>query len=192
MTQSISSGRFAGKRVLVTGAASGIGRATALLLAKEGACLTIADRNGDGLAETLAQMGAGHRSVVFDAADVTSCHALVAEAAAGGLDILCNIAGMLDWGATEDFCEDRFERLIQVNLLGTYALCRAAMPHLVASEGNIVNMASTAGLTGIPYSAAYCASKHAVVGLTKSLAAEFAAKGVRINAGWPGHVTTPM
>jgi len=185
-------GRFAGKSVLVTGAASGIGRATAQLLAREGARLMIADRDEEGLAQTLESMGIAHRSRAFDAADTASCQSLVAEAASEGLDLLCNIAGILDWGPSEAFEEARFERILRVNLVGVFATCRAALPHLVQSKGCIVNMASTAGLTGIAYSAAYAASKHAVIGLTKSLAAEFAGRGVRINAVCPGHVDTPM
>lgn len=184
--------RFPGQRALVTGAASGIGKATAILLAEEGAILTIADRDADGLARTLEEIGAGHQAVAFDAANSASCRELVASAANGGLDILCNIAGFLDWGATEDFDEGRFEHVLRINLFGVFALCRAALPHLVESRGCVVNMASTAGLTGIAYNTAYSASKHGVVGLTKSLAAEFAARGVRINAVCPGHVDTPM
>lgn len=189
---SSEAGRFSGKRALVTGAASGIGKATAILLAGEGAILTIADRDAEGLARTLEQIGAGHRAASFDAADNSSCRDLVVNAAADGLDMLCNIAGFLDWGASEDFNEERFERVLRINLFGVFALCRAALPHLVKSGGCVVNMASTAGLTGIAYNTAYSASKHGVVGLTKSLAAEFAARGVRINAVCPGHVDTPM
>ncbi len=187
-----NAGRFSGRRALVTGAASGIGKASAILLASEGAILTIADRDADGLARTLDEIGSGHQAAEFDAADSVSCQRLVASAANDGLDILCNIAGFLDWGASEDFAEDRFERVLRINLFGVFAMCRAALPHLVESRGCIVNMASTAGLTGIAYNVAYSASKHGVVGLTKSLAAEFAGRGVRINAVCPGHVDTPM
>ena len=187
-----SSTRFHGKAFIVTGAASGIGRATACLLAREGARLVIADRNEAGLSETQELIGQDHRQKVFDAGSTASCRELVRFAASEKLDGLCNIAGVLDWGRTEDFSEDRFEHLIRIDLVGVFATCRAALPHLLETSGTIVNMASTAGLTGIAYSAAYSAAKHGVVGLTKSLAAEFAARGVRINAVCPGHVDTPI
>ena len=188
----VSGARFSGKTILVTGAASGIGRATAELFAREGARLVIADRDEAGLLATHEHIGTQHRAMVFDAADSRSCDDLVQLAAADRLDAVCNIAGILDWGPSEEFSDERFERIMRVNLFGTFAICRAALPHLVASKGCIVNMASTAGLTGIAYSAAYSAAKHGVVGLTKSLAAEFAQRGVRINAVCPGHVDTPM
>ena len=185
--------RFAGKNVLVTGAASGIGRATAILFAREGARVTIGDINADGLAETAAIIGAAAAAaVVYDAEDHASCLALVDAAASEGLDIVCNVAGMLKWGPTEDFAVADFERLLRINTTSVFVICQAALPHLVASKGNIVNIGSTSGLRGMIYTAGYCASKHAVVGMTTALAAEYAARGVRVNAVCPGHVTTPM
>ena len=185
--------RFSGKRVVVTGAASGIGRATARLFAAEGAELTIADINEAGLAETAAMIGGAPLVVPYDAADWDSCRALIAAAAArGGIDVLANVAGMLNWGPTLDFDEARFEKIIRVNLTSVYCLCRAALPHLIETRGNIVNTASTAALQGIAYTVAYAASKHGVMGVTKSLAIEFASKGVRVNAVAPGFVDTPM
>lgn len=185
--------RFEGKRVLVTGAASGIGRATAVLMANEGAKLFIADVNKDGLSET-AELAAGSPTIiVYDASNTESCKELIAEVTQdGGLDILCNIAGVLDWGPTLDFDDERFDRIMRINLSGTFALNRAVLPHLIESKGNIVNMASAAALQGVAYTAAYAASKHGVAGITKSLAVEFADRGVRVNAVCPGHVNTPM
>ena len=183
---------FANKYVVVTGAASGLGRASALHFAAAGAHVMIADVNYEGLEETASMAQRDVTMNHYDATDLASCQALIETAAQSGIDVLCNIAGFLDWGPTLDFDEARFQRVIAVNLTSVYILCRAALPHLITSGGNIVNMASTAGVQGTPYSIAYAASKHGVVGLTKSLAVEFAARGVRINAVCPGHVDTPM
>lgn len=181
-----------GKKALITGAASGIGRATAIRFAAEGAQVTIGDRNLAGLEETAALMASTPVIQTYDATDFASCRALVDVAASDGLDVLCNIAGVLKWGPAQSFALDDFELVLKINTTSVFAMCQAALPHLVASKGNIVNTASAAGLTGIAYNAAYSASKHAVVGLTKSLAVEVAAKGVRVNAICPGHVETPM
>ncbi|MBK8374770.1 MAG: SDR family oxidoreductase [Sphingomonadales bacterium] len=184
--------RFAGKKALVTGAASGIGRATAIRLASEGASVTIGDVNAAGLAETAALMATPPVVVPFDATDFASCRALVDSAAQDGLDVLCNISGILKWGPSMEFAIEDFERILKVNTTSVFALCQAALPHLIKSKGNIVNTASTAALQGIAYTVAYAASKHGVAAITKSLAIEFAHHGVRINAICPGHVNTPM
>lgn len=184
--------QLAGKKALVTGAASGIGRATAIRFAAEGAQVTIADVNAAGLAETAALMALPPRIQTFDAADHDSCRALVAAAAENGLDVLCNISGILDWGSTASFPVEKFERILAINTTSVFVLCQAALPHLIESKGCIVNTASTAGVQGIAYNVAYSASKHAVVGITKSLAVEVASHGVRVNAICPGAVATPM
>jgi len=181
-----------GKRVLITGAASGIGRATAIRFAAEGARVTIGDRNAAGLHETAAMMASPPVIQPFDATEVASCRRLVEVAAADGLDVVCNIAGILKWGRSEDFPVDDFSLVMQVNASSVFAIVQAALPHLIKSRGNVVNTASAAGLAGIAYTVAYAASKHAVVGMTKSLAIEYAAAGVRFNAIAPGQVNTPM
>lgn len=184
--------QFQGKNVLITGAASGIGRATAIKFAAEGANVTIGDVNEAGLNETAGMMTSAPRIHPFDAADFASCRALVEAAAVNGLDVLCNVSGILKWGPTAEFAVEDFERILKVNTTSVFVLCQAAMPHLIKSKGNIVNTASTAALQGIAYTVAYAASKHAVAAITKSLAIEYGAQGVRINAICPGHVNTPM
>lgn len=193
-----ASRRFDGKRILVTGAASGIGKATAERLAAEGATLVLADLNAEGVrahAESLArQQGVKAYPVAFNAADAASCRQLVDTAVdhLGGLHVVANIAGIMDWGPLDSFGEERWERMLRINLSSVFHICQRAMPHLVRSGGNIVNMASAAALVGIAYTTAYCAAKAGVVALTKSLAVEFAAQNVRVNAICPGGVRTPM
>jgi len=188
--------RFKDKVVIVTGAASGIGKATAKLMAEEGAALILGDINQAGVEAVAASLQASVPpvAVAFDAGDPESCRMLVARAveAAGRIDMLCNIAGVLDWDPLERFGDARWDRVIRINLGSVFFLSQAAMPYLVETKGNIVNIASAAALVGIAYNAAYCASKAGVVALTKSMAIEFAGKGVRVNAICPTGVKTPM
>ena len=181
-----------GKKALITGAASGIGRATAIKFAEEGAEITIGDRNVEGLEQTAAMMATQPVIQPFDAMDHDSCRMLVDVAARGGLDVMCNISGILKWGPSDTFAIDDFEQVMAVNTTSVFVLCQAALPHMVKSKGNIVNTASTAALQGIAYTIAYSASKHAVAAITKGLAIEYGSRGVRINAICPGHVETPM
>jgi NAD(P)-dependent dehydrogenase (short-subunit alcohol dehydrogenase family) len=194
----MSSKRFAGKKILVTGGASGIGRATAEQLGAEGAMLVLADFDFDGaqrVASAIADKnGVSATAIAFDAADPNSCRDMVDAAAAtlGGIDVLCNIAGIMDWGGFCDFSESAWERMLRIDLSSVFFISQRAMPHLISSKGNIVSISSAAALTGLPYVAAYAAAKAGVIALTKSMAVEFAAQGVRVNAIAPGGVKTPM
>jgi meso-butanediol dehydrogenase/(S,S)-butanediol dehydrogenase/diacetyl reductase len=190
--------RFAGKAALVTGAASGIGRACAERLGREGAALVLADINLPGAEAVAAAIAETHggfaRAVQFDAAQPGSCRSMVDEAAEmlGRLDILFNIAGIFDWNHTTDFADDTWDRIIGIDLNSLFHISKRALPHLVKTKGNIVNASSTAGLKGQAYCAAYCAAKHGVVGLTKALAIEYAERGIRVNAVCPGGIKTAL
>jgi len=189
-------GRFDDKVALITGAGSGIGRATAIRLAAEGASTFLADINSAALEETLTLLADPEKSRIqqVDVASSEQCRELVSECVTvfGKLDVLCNIAGIASSQNLADISEDDWLRLMGINLNGVFFLCQAAMPHLVESRGNIINMSSSAGRTGQAYNASYCASKAAVLMLSKSMAVEFAGRGVRVNAVCPGAVVTPL
>ncbi|MEH6570095.1 MAG: SDR family oxidoreductase [Halioglobus sp.] len=188
--------RFTGKVALITGAASGIGRATALRLGLEGAMLFLADINEAGLTETVGLLTPGCKVHIacVDVTDSKACNALVDSCIEqlGQLDILCNIAGIALCKNLADITDSDWQRAVGINLNGVFFLSRAAMPHLVESKGNIVNMSSSAGLVGQAYNSAYCATKAGVLMFSKSLAIEFAKKGVRVNAICPGMVNTAL
>jgi NAD(P)-dependent dehydrogenase (short-subunit alcohol dehydrogenase family) len=157
-----------GKFALVTGAASGLGRGTALALARAGADICIVDVNPTGLDETV---------------DAAIAHF-------GHLDALCNVAGLIMFTNTPEMKIADWNKTIAVNLSAPFHLCQAAIPHLLAREGAIVNVSSTAAYIGEAYAAAYCASKAGLLQLTKALAMEYQKKPIRINAIAPGGMMT--
>jgi meso-butanediol dehydrogenase / (S,S)-butanediol dehydrogenase / diacetyl reductase len=189
--------RFQDKVVLVTGGASGIGRACALRLAAEGASVFAADVQAaalDATAKDARELGAACETALLDVTDEDAVREAVAACVArfGRLDVLCNVAGILRFDHTHELPLADWSRVLAVNLTGTFLLCREAIPHLLATRGNIVNMASTAGMTGHPWSAAYAASKGGVLAFTRSIAVEYAGQGVRANAICPGSIETPI
>jgi len=188
---------FTGKAILVTGAASGLGRAAALAFADAGAMLCLVDMNKVGLGATLREVERRGGRAVTVTADI-SVPAICADAVAaaveafGRLDALCNIAGIVDFSHLADMTPDKWNRILAVNLTGPFFLIQAAMPHLLESRGAVVNVASAAAFRGQPYMAAYNASKAALVSVTRSLATEFVKQPVRINAIAPGSMITGM
>ena len=184
-----------GKVALVTGAASGLGRATALRFADAGARLLLVDVNEAGLAETvglIAGRGASVATQTADLSDAAACKAVVNAALErfGRLDALCNVAGLIYLANTPDMPLDQYRRTIDVNLSAPFLLSQAAIPHLLETNGAIVNVASSASYIGEAYAAAYCASKWGIVGMTKAMAMEFQKKPIRINAVAPGGMVT--
>ena len=189
--------RFSGKVVVITGAASGIGRASAERIASEGGKLFLVDVQEQGLEETrrrCAELGAEVATRLCDISDPAAARSAIDAAVArfGRIDSLCNIAGILHFDHTHELALETWRRILAVNLDGTFFMCQAALPHLVASRGNVVNMSSTAALAGHPWTAAYSASKGGILARTDTLAIEYCAKGLRANAVCPGSVTTPI
>ncbi len=189
--------RFDDKVVVITGAGSGIGRATAQRLASEGAALVLTDVNAEGLAETgpsCAEHGHAVTTVVSDVSDESSVAEVISTTIAehGRIDVLCNVAGILQFKDFRLTTLEDWNRIISVNLTGTFLMCRDAMPHLLESHGNIVNITSTAALAGHPWTSSYSASKGGVLALSLTLAVEFGKLGVRCNAVAPGSIETPI
>jgi NAD(P)-dependent dehydrogenase (short-subunit alcohol dehydrogenase family) len=185
--------RLDGRRVAVTGAASGIGQAGVLRLLAEGASVWGVDVAEAGLKETVAQAGANSERLHTTALDVSD-EAAVAQgveaalARLGGLDGLVNAAGILRSGHTHDFPLETWNRILAVNLTGTFLMTRAVLPALLESRGAIVNFSSTSANHGHPYMAAYSASKGGIEAFTHSLAVEYGKQGLRVTALQPGSI----
>jgi NAD(P)-dependent dehydrogenase (short-subunit alcohol dehydrogenase family) len=189
--------RFSGRNVLVTGGASGIGRCTALRLAAEGASVVAVDVNAGALAQVAAEADGLPGSVVARPGDVSTeegVRDLVTGAVAtlGSLDVVVNVAGILSFSHSHEVTLEEWNRLLAVNLTGTFLVCRESLPHLLASKGNIVNLASTASHAGQPWALAYSASKGGVLAMTRELAIEYAEQGLRCNSVSPGAIDTPI
>jgi NAD(P)-dependent dehydrogenase (short-subunit alcohol dehydrogenase family) len=191
-------GALDGKAALVTGAGSGLGRASVIAMARAGATVTVADLNEEGGKETVALVLEEGADVDFVRADVTQpddVAAMVDKAVArwGRLDCAVNNAGTTGASApTADYTLDDWTRTLELNLTSVFLCLKREIPAMLERGGAIVNMASGAGLVGFPGLPAYVASKHGVVGLTRAAAMEYAGQGVRINAICPGSTRTPM
>lgn len=189
--------RFDDKTVMITGAASGIGRATALRLASEGGKIFAVDVQEAALQESVELIQAAGGQAVARLCDVTSetdvagCMQSCIDDF-GSLDVLCNIAGILRFDHFHELDYAAWKQVIDVNLNGVFLMCRAAIPYLLERKGNIVNAASTAAMAGLPWGSVYSASKGAVLALTRTLAIEYAKQGLRANCVSPGDITTPM
>ncbi len=186
-SQTAGGGRpLAGRRALVTGAASGIGAACARALAGAGALVTVADLDGPGAAALAAEIGGEPWTV--DLTDVTALEGLRLDA-----DILVNNAGIQHVAPVEDFPPEMFRRILRLMVEAPFLLARAALPHMYGQEyGRIINISSVHGLRASPYKSAYVTAKHGLEGLSKVLALEGAARGVTSNCISPGYVRTPL
>jgi dihydroanticapsin dehydrogenase len=191
-------GRVEGRVAIVTGAASGIGEASAARLAEEGAIVICADINGteaESTAELIRESGWSAKSATIDISDDRQCDELVTQTVAefGSVDVLVNNAGVNLPGVFHEITNETIDRTLNVNVKGAMYLTRAVIPHMLAKgNGSIVNMSSVNGLVSEPFLTAYSASKGAIVMFTKGIALDYAKAGIRCNAICPGWVDTPI
>lgn len=189
--------RLADKVVLVSGAGSGIGKASALRIAAEGGSVFCIDLNSEAVEATAAEIAASGGEAAARVCDVSDENS-VQEAVQvcieryGSLHGMVNMAGILRFDDTQELQTGHWQKVIDINLTGTMFLCRAVLPHLLETRGSIVNAASTASLAGLPCGVAYSASKGGVLAMTRSIAVEYAKRGVRANCVCPGDINTGM
>lgn len=189
--------RFTDKVVFVTGAGSGIGCAAAQRLASEGGSVFCTDINQQSLDEVVAAINAKGGEATAYTFDISSEEQVTACIQAcidryGKLDAVVNMAGILSFDTTHELPLSKWQRLLDVNLTGTFLLCKAALPHLLETRGSITNAASTSALAGLPSGMAYSATKGGVLAMTRSIAVEYAKRGVRANCVCPGDIKTNM
>ena len=191
---------FAGRRVLVTGAASGIGRATALLLAREGAELYLTDINSEGLEETVAAARAAgvgvaeHRALDISDYDAVAAFATEVHARHPAMDVVMNVAGVSAWGTVENLTHAHWRSMVDVNLMGPIHVIETFVPPMVAAGrgGRLVNVSSAAGLVALPWHAAYSASKYGLRGVSEVLRFDLARHRIGVCLVVPGAVDTPL
>jgi meso-butanediol dehydrogenase / (S,S)-butanediol dehydrogenase / diacetyl reductase len=185
------------KAAFITGAARGLGKEIALALGRDGHALYLVDMLNDRLEETADELRTLGYAVQARTADISQrdqCRAAVGDCVAtqGNLTVLVNCAGIVRFNHFTDVSEEEWDRIIAVNLSGPFFLIQAALPHIIEARGNIVNVASSNGLMGTPYTAPYAASKAALINLTKTLAMEYVEEPIRVNAVCPGPMATEM
>ena len=188
---------FKQKKVLITGGTSGIGEATAVAFVNSGARVMISGRNRDRAEAIISQLRNAPGSIDFIQGDISlseECNRIVAHSnkALGGLDIVVNCAGIIYHATAEETSNSQWNDTMNVNVSGMFYICRAAIPILKTRGGTIVNIASDAALTGSHHLTAYCASKGAVLQMTRAMALDYAKDGIRIVPICPGDVDTPM
>jgi NAD(P)-dependent dehydrogenase (short-subunit alcohol dehydrogenase family) len=192
------SGRLMDKVCLITGAGSGIGRASALLFAREGACVVVADVDGPGADETVKQIHAsgGKASVVIaDVADPAAAQRLADDTvkADGRIDVLFNNAGISGVGTAHETSVELWDKVMAVNVRGVFLVSKYVVPHMIRSKrGSIINMSSTIAEIGLAQRASYAASKGAILALTRAMQVDYAPFGIRVNALLPGTIHTPF
>jgi NAD(P)-dependent dehydrogenase (short-subunit alcohol dehydrogenase family) len=179
------------KTALITGGGRGIGRAIALAFAREGIRIAVAARTAEQVEQVAAEIGNDSIALVCDVSDPQSVAEMFAQV--GDIDILVNNAGIAESATLVNTTDELWHRHLSINLSGTFYCTRAALPAMLKKGwGRVINIASIAGKTGAPYIAAYSASKHGVLGLTRSIALEVATNGITVNAICPGYVDTEM